>query len=329
VVDEGVNKRDIFNGLKNDLLQLPYVKGVASSTTVPGGGFSWGSSFRKLGDDPEQEKSGNLTWVDTAFFSTYKFDFIAGHNWNPESQTDKESVIINEVALTTFGLGDAENALTEYFLIGDDTVGIIGVLKDFHWSSPKTAREAVLFAPTPAASRYYSIRLETEDLASSIAEIQRLYTEHSSGNPFDYFFMDEFFSKQYQADLQFGKIFGIFSVLAILVGCLGLFGLVSYTVVQKTKEIGIRKVLGAEVSNIVFMLSKQFMILIAVASVIVIPILYFGMTEWLSGYAFPISIGWELMVIPVLILMAISLFTVSLQTVKAAVANPVKSIHAE
>jgi len=329
VVAEGVKRGDIFSGLKNDLLQLSYVKNVASSTTVPGGGFNWGSSFRKLGDDPEQEKPGNVTWVDTAFISTYQFEFIAGRNWNLESQSDEQSVIINETALSTFGLGDAENALNEKFLIGNDTATIIGVLKDFHWSSPKTAREAVLLAHTPSSSRYYSIRLEGADLQSSIAEIQRLYSEHSPGNPFDYFFMDEFFNKQYQADMQFGKIFSIFSILAVFVGCLGLFGLVSYTVVQKAKEIGIRKVLGAKVSNIVILLSRQFMILVIVSSVIVVPFVYWGMTKWLNGYAFPISIGWELLVFPVFILLGIALFTVSLQTVKVAVANPVKSIRAE
>ena len=327
VIEEGIKRRDIFNGLKNDLIKLPFVKGVASSTTVPGGGFNWGSSFRKLGDDPDQEKPGNVTWVDADFISTYKFEFIAGRNWDPESQSDQESVIINEVALTTFGLGDAENALTEFILIGGDTAGIIGVLKDFHWSSPKTVREAVLLAPTPSSSRFYSIRLETDDLKGSISEIQRLYNNHSPGNPFDYFFMDDFFNKQYKADMQFGKIFGIFSLLAVFVGCLGLFGLVSYTVVQKTREIGIRKVLGADVTNIVLMLSKQFVILVVIASFIVLPILYFGMIKWLSGYAFPISIGWELVVFPVLVLMTITIFTVSLETVKAAIANPVKSIR--
>jgi putative ABC transport system permease protein len=329
VVDEGVNRADIFYRLKNDLLQLPYVKGVASSTTVPGGGFNWGSSFRKLGDDPEMEKPGNVTWVDTAFISTYQFELIAGHNWNLESETDKNSVIINEAALATFGLGSAENALSEFFLIGDDTVSIIGVLRDFHWSSPKTAREAVLLAHTAASSRNYSIRLETTDFKESLAEIQLLYSKHSPGNPFDYFFMDDFFNKQYQSDMQFGKIFGIFSLLAVLVGCLGLFGLVSYTVVQKTKEIGIRKVLGAEVTNIVLMLSRQFVILVLVASFIAIPIIYFGMTKWLSGYAFPISIGWELVILPILILLTIAVLTVSLQTIRAAIANPVKSIKAE
>ena len=129
--------------------------------------------------------------------------------------------------------------------------------------------------------------------------------------------------------MQFGKIFSIFSILAVFVGCLGLFGLVSYTVVQKAKEIGIRKVLGANVSNIVILLSQQFMVLVIVSSVIVVPFVYWGMTKWLSGYAFPISIGWELLVFPVLILLGIALFTVSLQTVKVAVANPVKSIRAE
>lgn len=329
VVAEGQKRGVIFSGFKNDLLQLPYVKNVASSTTVPGGGFNWESSFRKLGDDPELEKPGNVTWVDTAFISTYQFELIAGHNWNLESQTDQQSVIVNETALTTLGLGDAENALNENILMGDDTVGIIGVLKDFHWSSPKTAHEAVLLAPTPSASRYYSIRLEGADLRGSIAEIQRLYSEHLPGNPFDYFFMDDFFNKQYQADMQFGKIFSIFSILAVFVGCLGLFGLVSYTIVQKTKEIGIRKVLGAKVSDIVVRLSGQFMILVIVSSVIVVPFVFWGMTKWLNGYAFPVSIGWEFVAFPVLILLAITFVTVSLQTVKAAIADPVKSLRTE
>ena len=329
VVADGQSHRDIFSALKNELLQLSYVKNVASSGTVPGGGFNWGTSLRKLGDDPEQEKAGNITWVDTAFIPTYELELIAGHLWNMESETDRGSVIVNEAALKTFGLGNPENALNEDFLVGNDTVGIIGVLKNFHWSSPKTAREAILLAPTRAASRYYSIRLEGANVRASIDEISEIYNELSPGNPFDYFFMDDFFQKQYQADMQFGKIFSIFSILAVFVGCLGLFGLVSYTVVQKTKEIGIRKVLGAEVTNIVVLLSRHFAVLVMIASVIVVPMAYWGMTQWLEGYAFPITIGWDLLFLPVVILMGLALFTVSLQTVRAAIANPVKSLRTE
>ncbi len=145
---------------------------------------------------------------------------------------------------------------------------------------------------------------------------------------FLYFFMDEFFNRQYQADVQFGKIFGIFSILAVFVGCLGLFGLVSYTVVQRTREIGIRKVLGAEVSGIVLMLSKQFVLLVFIASAIVLPIAYWAMMQWLAGYAFAISIHWSLLVLPVVILVMIALFTVSIETIRAARANPVTSLRA-
>ena len=219
--------------------------------------------------------------------------------------------------------------MKEKIILGNDTVEIIAVAKDYNWNSLRTANEPILLAPTRASNSYFSIKMEKSSLKQTLADVENQYQASFPGNPFDFFFIDDFFNKQYQADLQFGKLFSIFAILAIFVACLGLSGLAAYTALQRTKEIGVRKVLGASAQSIVLLLSKNFIVMVLIASALTTPFLIWGITTWLNGYAYHISVGWDLFIIPLLILMAIALLTVSIQTMKTALANPANSLRIE
>ena len=314
----------------NELRQISSVKHVAGSNAVPSKGYNWGTGIRKFGTDREADRSGSIVWVDLDFIDTYGIEFISGRKWNEDAASDMDAVLINESAVTTFGLGDPEKALNEKLILGDgDTVSILGVLKNYHWNSLKTAHGPFLLSPTKVAGRHFSVLLAGADMQNSIAQAEKIFKTSFPGNPFDYFFLDDAFNSQYHADQQFGKIFSMFAVLAIVIACLGLWGLASFTTTQKLKEISIRKVMGASINNIVTLLSGQFIKLVLIASVIALPLAWYGMNQWLDSFAFKIGLTWDLFFIPVVILAIISLGTVSFQILRGANANPAKVLRSE
>jgi len=203
------------------------------------------------------------------------------------------------------------------------------VLKNYHWNSLKTDHSPWLFKADTISSRAYSIHISSNNMSETIRQVETQYKEAFPGNPFDYYFLDDFFNTQYKADQQFGKIFSLFALLAIVIACLGLWGLASFTTTQKLKEIGIRKVLGASVSSIMSLLSWQFLKLILIATVIALPLALYGVHSWLSSFAFRIGLQWELFVVPVVILMVLALGTVSLQILRGANVNPAKILRTE
>jgi putative ABC transport system permease protein len=325
---EGINERIV--SFKEEVKKIPAVQHVASSATIPGGGFNWGTQMRKEGDPVELNKGGNVTWVDTDFIETYGMEFVAGRKWNAEIASDMEAMLVNEAALTAFGLGTPEEALEKRMLLGDDTVAILGVLKNYNWNSLKTAHSPILLAPSKVSRRNFSIHLSsTSGLQESVKKVEALYKNAFPGNPFDYFFLDDFFNKQYKDDQQFARIFGMFAVLAIIIACLGLWGLAAFTTTQKLKEISIRKVLGASTTSIMKLLSAQFLKLVLIASVIAIPLTWYGIDKWLDNFAFRIGVGWDLFVVPAVMLGVIALLTVSFQIIRGANSNPAKVLRSE
>ena len=323
------NAKDRLVSLKNELKEIPGVIEVATSANIPGGGHNWGTGMRRDGAPREDNKDGRVVWVDPAFIETYGITILAGRNFNPEIASDMESVLVNEAALKTFGLGDPEHALEERIIVGGDTTAILGVLKNYHWNSLKTEHEPWLFKADTISRRYFSIHLSGVNINMTIKKVEEKYKEAFPGNPFDYYFLDDFFNNQYKAEQQFASIFSLFAILAILIACLGLWGLAAFTTTQKLKEIGIRKVLGASVSSIMSLLSWQFFKLVLIASVLAIPLTWYGIDSWLSNFAFRIGLEWDLFVVPVVILAVIALGTVSLQIFRGANVNPAKILRTE
>jgi putative ABC transport system permease protein len=324
---EGLDERIL--SFKEELKKIPAVENVTTSGSIPGGGFNWGTQMRKEGDAEELSKSGSMTWVDPDFIKTYGMELLSGKTWNPEIASDMESVLVNEAALTAFGLGTADEALQKRMLLGDDTVAILGVLKNFHWNSLRSAHSPILFGASKVSRRNFSIHLSGGSLQQSIEKVEALYKNAFPGNPFDYYFLDDFFDRQYRDDQQFAKIFSLFAILAIIIACLGLWGLASFTTTQKLREISIRKVLGASTQSIMSLLSAQFLKLVMIACIIALPVMWFGIDSWLDNFAFRIPLGWDLFVIPAAILAFIALATVSLEILKGASSNPARILRSE
>jgi putative ABC transport system permease protein len=321
--------KDRLITFKNQLKQIPGVKDIATSAAIPGGGYNWGTNIRKEGSAKEQSKSGSIVWVDPDFVDTYGITLIAGKNFRIDVKSDMESVLVNEAALKAFGLGDAENALRERLVLGGDTVAIVGVLKNYHWNSLKIDHSPWLLKADTISGRYYSMHLNTTNMNDAIKKIEATYKEAFPGNPFDYYFLDDFFNTQYKDEQQFAKLFSMFAILAIFIACLGLWGLASFTTTLKLKEIGIRKVLGASTQSITSLLSWQFLKLVLIASALAIPLTWYGIHAWLDNFAFRIGIAWDLFVIPIVILISLALGTVSLQIIRSANVNPAKILRSE
>ena len=187
----------------------------------------------------------------------------------------------------------------------------------------------LIFRLIPDVSGYISVKTNADQASQSIGYVKTQWARFFPGNTFEYFFLDDHFNDQYKADQRFGQVFGLFTTLAILVACMGLFGLASFTTLQRTKEIGIRKVLGASVMSILRLLYKEFALLLLIAFFVAAPFAWFTVYKWLMGYAFRISIEWVYFVWPFAAIVAIALITVSFQSIKAAIANPVKSLRTE
>jgi putative ABC transport system permease protein len=321
--------RNRLQTLKNNLKQIPNVLSVATSASIPGGGYNWGTGMRKDGQQRDENKTGSVVWVDPDFIETYGIKVISGRNFNIEMASDMEAVLINEASLAAFGLGNAENALNERIILGGDTVPILGVLKNYHWNSLKIDHAPFLLKADTISRRNFSIHLNGKDINATISEVEKQFKEAFPGNPFDYYFLDDFFNKQYKDEKQFAEIFSLFAILAIVIACLGLWGLASFTTTQKLKEIGIRKVLGASVGTIVSLLSWQFFKLVLIASIIAIPLTWYGIKSWLGEFAFRIGLEWDLFVVPVFLLTVIALTTVSVQILRGASINPAKILRTE
>jgi putative ABC transport system permease protein len=328
VLEREVAKERLIT-LKNELKKIPGVRNVATSGAIPGGGYNWGTGIRKDGAAREEDQNGNIVWVDPDFVPTYGITVLSGRNFNPEIKSDMESVLVNETALKTFGLGNAEQALNERLILGGDTVAILGVLKNYHWNSLKTEFSPWLFKADTISGHDFSILLSGTDMNETIREVDDKYQEIFTGNPFDFYFLDDFFNSQYKSEQQFAKIFSLFAVLAIVIACLGLWGLASFTTTLKLKEIGIRKVLGASVLSIMSLLSWQFFKLVLIASLVAIPLTFYGIKTWLDNFAFRTGLAWELFVVPVIILSVLALSTVSLQILRGARINPARILRSE
>ena len=308
---------------------------VAGSGTVPSKGYSVGDNFRKLGDPESANQFGRLIWAGLNFPETYDFEFIAGSSFTPGiSNDDEPAVIINEEAVRIYGLDSPEKAIQETLLRIKSTgtirkYRIIGVVKDFHWHSLKDAHTPYLLSFSPEQGDYFSFKMNLSNIPESLAHIEKTYEAFFPGNPFDYFFLDDAFNRQYQADVQFRNLFFAFTALAIFIACIGLLALVSYSATLRIKEIGIRKVLGASVSNLMLLLSREYLVLLLIATILAIPAIIYWGSSWLENYAFRIDIGLDLFIIPALALLLVSFLTVSHRTYSTANANPVDSLRAE
>lgn len=319
-----------MTAFKENLLKYPSIQSVAAATTIPGQPVNWNAGGIKLvSQDQELGKQYRVIGVDYDYVAQFGLKLIAGRAFSEEHGTDPEAVIFNRAGIAQLGFNNAEEAIGERIDFWGNQYTIIGVSENFNQESLRLPYEPLVIRLIPDVRGYFSIKQNSEDVAQTIAQVKTEWDKFFPGNTYEYFFLDDHFNDQYQADQRFGKVFGLFTGLAILVACLGLFGLASFTTLQRTKEIGIRKVLGSSVRGILKLLYKEFAFLLLIAFLIAIPIAWFTISNWLQGYAFRIHIHWSFFLLPFVAIMLIALVTVSFQTVKASLANPVDSLRTE
>jgi putative ABC transport system permease protein len=269
--------------------------------------------------------------VDYDYIPTLGMEMAAGRNFSKDFGTDSASVIINETAAKT--LGWANNALTKSIShrTNEGTVEnyrVIGVVKDFHFRSLHE-KISPLVMKLSSGSGHIIVKTKTKDIAGLLASMEKQWKSFKPDLPFTYSFLDERFNEVYKAEQKTGQILGVFAGLTIFVGCLGLFGLATFTAEQRTKEIGVRKVLGASVAGIVALLSRDFLKLIATAIVIALPVAWWMMSRWLQDFAYKIDIAWWMFAGAAVISVVVALATISYQSIKAALMNPVESLRSE
>jgi putative ABC transport system permease protein len=306
------------------------VSAVTASSEVPGRQPGWNAGgIRRLSQTEAEAKQYRVIMMDHDFIPLYGLSVISGRGFSGEVSNEHGNVLLNESAYRQMGFKNADDALNDEIFFWGDTFRIVGVLKDYHQESLKKAYEPLIFRYNGAPGGLYSIKFNTSNVSSSLTKFEENWKAIFPGNPFIHFFLDDHYNQQYLADQQFGKVFGIFSSLAIFIACLGLFGLSSLTAIQRTKEIGVRKVLGASIPSILRLVTKDYILLIAIAILFAFPLTWWIMNAWLSDFAYRISLSWWVFVIPSFVVIAIALLTVSIHTLKAARTNPSKSLRYE
>jgi putative ABC transport system permease protein len=316
--DPSLAKR--YETVKRAFLQHPNV--LKATSTWPGIS-DWETVYTE--GIPENERTVGILGIDEDFLDTYEVELIAGRNLNLSIASDStEAFILNETAVKKFGWTDP---IGKQITWGKRKGRVIGVIKDFHERSLRYPIEPIVFLYWP--NRYISLRIKPHDIPETMAFLRKTWAEWIPDQPPYFDFLDRWFERQYRVEDSQSRIYSIMSGLAILVACLGLFGLAAYTVERRTKEIGVRKVLGASVTNIVALLSKEFVILVGVANLIAWPVAYYAMSRWLQDFAYRIDLGVGVFVLGGILVLVIALMTVSVQAIKAARANPVDALRYE
>jgi putative ABC transport system permease protein len=324
---------DRTNSFKEELKQLPQVKGAATSWNVPGGDIGRSFNVRQADSATTNHYTTRHTGIDYDFINVYGIKLLAGRNFTrTDHNTDfskLQNAMINKSAVKLLGFASPEAAIGKPILRYDQRWNIIGVVDDYHQKSLRYPLEPILFMPAYSTNSDISVKLGAGDISRTLAAIKQKYEAFFPGNLFDYYFLDDNFNRQYQNEKLFSKAFGIFAALAIFIACLGLLGLAMFSTIQRTKEIGVRKVLGASVSNILVLVSKDFVKLVLLASIVAFPLAWWVMNKWLEDFSYRITISWWIFFIAGFAALLVALLTIGLQAMKAAVANPVKSLRTE
>ncbi|HEX3384275.1 MAG TPA: ABC transporter permease, partial [Mucilaginibacter sp.] len=301
-----------MSSFKNECLRDRSIKSITVSTSIPGEPVGWNAGGIKLkGTDQSQGKQYRIIGGDYDYLTAYNAKLIAGRLFSKDFSTDPHAVVFNKMATEEMGFDKPEQAVGKEIDFWGQVYTIVGVVENYHQQSLHDAYDAIIFRCIPDVRGNVSVKINTADLAQTMTVLKSNWKTFFPQDQFDYFFLDQHFNEQYHADRQFGAVFATFTGIGILVACLGLFGLVSYTIVQRTKEIGIRKVLGASVNSILQLLYREFAVLILIAFVVSVPLAWYAVYRWLQTYAFRIDINVLYFIMPFFVVTIIAFSTVS------------------
>ncbi|HVX27810.1 MAG TPA: ABC transporter permease [Parafilimonas sp.] len=315
--------------IRNRLLANANITNVSFSFESPSSQSNWNSDFKFNHSNKSTDFNANLKWADADYFKTYGLQFVAGRAYYP-SDTVREFVV-NETLLKKLGITNPNDAIGKQidFWDGDKVGTISGVIKDFNTYSLREAMAPVVLSSWKDVYHTINIKIKPRSEKTVLPYIQKLWTSTYPDYVYDYTFLDKTIENFYKQEDQLSQLYKIFAVIAIFISCLGLYGLVSFMAAQRTKEVGIRKVLGASARNIVFLLSKEFTVLIIIAFAISAPVAYYIMHQWLQNYAYKIPLGASIFILAIISSIVIAWITVAHRAIKAALANPVKSLRTE
>jgi putative ABC transport system permease protein len=318
---------DKYEAVKNEFLQHPSVLKATASSGVPGSMINRTYVY-PYGEQETKGKAFRSLRCDHDFTEVYGLKMIAGRPFNKEIQSDTyKAFIINESGVKAFGWDSPEEALGKE--LWDRRYPVIGVVKDYHWWGLQREIEPMIMRVVPDLFRSISLTVNTKNMYSTLAFLEKKYAELFPGDLFEYFFVDTNFDSQYRSEERLSRIFQIFTFLGIFIACLGLFGLASFIAEQRTKEIGIRRVMGATVSQVIVLLSREFTKWVLIANLIAWPLAYFAAQKWLQNFAYRMTVSVELFIFAAALALVIALCTVGYQALRAAVANPVDSLRYE
>jgi len=314
----------------HELGKYPEVVSVSGGSTVPGREILDGVHIKRFEDQRSEYKYVRDAWITYDYFPTLAIKMLAGRNFSREIKGDSSSIVLNASAVRMLGFSSPEEAIGQKIAaINGSIFTLIGVIDDFNQMSVHSDVKPIFFSLYSVYSPYYIVRFAKGTHASTIEKIKDVYTKFYTRDPFDYFFLDEFFNRQYHKEQRFSSVFTLFASLAVVVSCLGLFGLSSFLTLQRTKEIGIRKILGANFVGIAYLLAKEFIILVGIANLIAWPVIYYIMDSWLNNFAKRIALGPVVFLESGVLVMVIAILTVSYKTIMTARADPVKALRYE
>ncbi|GAA3992075.1 ABC transporter permease [Mucilaginibacter dorajii] len=323
-----------FDAFRNEVMRDGNIKDVGRSSRIPSGRLLDDQGIQVMQGGALQPVKAAVKYINTdySFIPTYGMKMAAGRNFSKDFGTDTNNYVINVAASKVLGWKTPESAIGKEISYGGTNGKVIGVVNDFHFESlHQNIIPLLMRMPSFANSNYgrMSVKIDGNHVQSAISTLEQAWKKYQPERPFEYTFLDEKFQQLYDSEQQQGTLFTIFSFIAIFIACLGLFGLSAFTISQRVKEIGVRKVLGASIPQIVTELSKDFLKLVFIASIIALPIAWYSMNKWLLDFAFRINIQWWVFVMAGIIAVLIAFVTISFQSIKAASANPVKSLRSE
>jgi putative ABC transport system permease protein len=322
-----------FPTFKEELLKQSQIQKVCVVTEVPGRQIIWDNGgIHKAGEDKSQGKNYQIVGVDYDFIDVFDLEILLGRNFSKEFPADKNALLLNETAVAWMGFNSIKEAIGREVDYWGEIYPIIGVLENYHQQSLKEDFEPHIYRLFPYGRPpwgRFAVKLSTQNIKESVQLVKQNYESFFPGNPFEFFFLDDYFNEQYKSEELLGRVIGLFSLLAVFVTCLGIFGMSAFMAIQRTKEIGIRKVLGATTGSILQLLMKEFLVLIGFSLLIAWPIAYWGIQEWLNTFAYRMPWNGFLFVMPLFIVFAVTALTVCANILKAALTNPADSIKHE
>jgi putative ABC transport system permease protein len=326
---------DRFDAVRRQLLAHPGVLAATASEYVPSEQLANAINVEaEVGGQMRAAEALALLAVDHDFAAVYGLEVVAGRAFSKDVATDStQAVLLNETAVRQLGWPSAEAAVGRAFVLNGNTLQrrgqVVGVVRDFHFESLHERIPPLVLYIRPEQYGNVTVKIAAQDVAGTLAFLEAQWQRLRPQYPFTYDFVDQAFAALYQAEERLGRLFSGFAVLALFIACLGLFGLAAFTAEQRTKEIGIRKVLGASAGGLVLLLTKEFARLVAVAFVVAVPIAYLAMDRWLDTFAYRAALGPGVFVAAGLVALAVALGTVSYQALRAALSDPVKALRYE